>query len=261
MSAAARAIFQRQQQQQEEEARFRRIQEEQERKIREEEERLEAERRAIEEEKERKRKIKADKIEAQKAAGTYLTKAEKEKQKKLAMKLEAMKMAGLVSTSTGSSQSTGEATSTKIVYSKKKPSRGGVKEIEELPSILEPKLDETNIAKVVNDGDESSGDEIDDWEAADFSVVAAKIGEIARADIEVVEGADEDILEVEKRLEQEKLRQLGIERIKREEEARIKRLVTLYSTYNTSFIYVVYFILVRKKTDFKLRWKRLNVKL
>jgi hypothetical protein len=58
-----------------------------ERKSRAEEERRtreEAERQAIEAEKERKRKAKQDKIDAQKAAGTYMTKAEKEKAQKTA---------------------------------------------------------------------------------------------------------------------------------------------------------------------------------
>ncbi len=48
---------------------------------------------AIEDEKERKKKAKADKIQAEKAAGTYMTKAEKEKAKRLKERLEAMKQA------------------------------------------------------------------------------------------------------------------------------------------------------------------------
>ena len=52
--------------------------------------------------KERKRKLKQDKKEAQIAAGTYMTKAEKEKARKIQARLENMKAAGIQIPSVGS---------------------------------------------------------------------------------------------------------------------------------------------------------------
>lgn len=60
-----------------------------------EEERIAAEEKAKEDERERRRKAKLDKKEAQIAAGTFMTKAEKEKAKKQQARLDAMKAAGM----------------------------------------------------------------------------------------------------------------------------------------------------------------------
>ena len=96
----------RQQQLAEEEARLKKLREEEEIRIREEEEKEAAELKAIEDEKEKKRKAKQDKVEAQKAAGTYMTKAEKEKARKQKERLEAMKQSGyLVIPGAGTTQS------------------------------------------------------------------------------------------------------------------------------------------------------------
>ena len=75
----------------EENARIKALQDEEERKIREEEEKEKARLKAIEEEAYRKRKAKQDKKQAQKDAGTYKTKSEKEKDKKLRLRLEELK--------------------------------------------------------------------------------------------------------------------------------------------------------------------------
>jgi hypothetical protein len=151
-----------------------------------------------------------------------MTKAEKEKQKKLAMRLESMKAAGLISDKPVASSENGAeaAAPTKVVYTSKKKQnkqpKSGSKEEEQ------QRADADAETAKAGDGADKAGsdDEVEDWEAADFSVVAAKIGGIAVVD-EAAEA--EDILEIEKRKEQERLRQLGIERIKREEEARQKR--------------------------------------
>ena len=74
----------------EENNRIKAIQEEADRKIREEEEKEKARLKAIEEETERKRKAKQDKKQAQKDAGTYKTKSEKEKENKNKHKLEQL---------------------------------------------------------------------------------------------------------------------------------------------------------------------------
>lgn len=150
-----------------------------------------------------------------------MTKAEKEKQKKIAMRLESMRAAGLIADKPSASEEAAAAP-TKVVYASKKKqnkqNKAGTKEEEQKQE------DEVESAKGGALAEkEASDDEVDDWEAADFSAVAAKIGEIANADQAAAAEEAEDILEVEKRKEQERLRQLGIERIKREEEARQKR--------------------------------------
>jgi hypothetical protein len=94
LTAAGKAVLQRQQLLAEEEARLKKLQEEEEARIKAEEEAEAAREKAIEEEKEKKRKAKQDKVDAQKAAGTYMTKAEKEKAKKQKERLEAMKLSG-----------------------------------------------------------------------------------------------------------------------------------------------------------------------
>ncbi len=97
----------------EEEARVKKLQEEEEERIRLEEERAEAERLAIEEEKERRRKQKQDKVSAQKAAGTYMTKAEKERARKAQARLESLVASGMapvtLSTPAGEDKSAGSS--------------------------------------------------------------------------------------------------------------------------------------------------------
>jgi translation initiation factor 5B len=75
----------------EENARIKALQDEEDRKIREEEERILAEQKRIQEEKAQIAKAKQDKIEAQKKAGTYMTKAQKEKAKRNKEALEKLK--------------------------------------------------------------------------------------------------------------------------------------------------------------------------
>ena len=95
ISAAARAILQRRQAQEEEEARIKKLQDAEDERVRLEEEKIAAEEKAAAEEKERRRKAKLEKKEAQVAAGTFMTKAEKEKQKKIQARLDALKAAGV----------------------------------------------------------------------------------------------------------------------------------------------------------------------
>jgi translation initiation factor 5B len=79
-----------------EEIRIKALQDEEDRKIREEEEKEKARIEAIENEKQKKRKIKENKINSQKEAGTYKTKSQKENDKKLKLKLEAFKKSGIL---------------------------------------------------------------------------------------------------------------------------------------------------------------------
>jgi len=95
-SAMAKIILERKRLQEEEEERIRKVQEEEERKIKEYEERIAEIKKKEEEEKEKKRKVKQDKIQAQKLAGTYKTKSEKNRDKKKQLRLEQMKNHGFI---------------------------------------------------------------------------------------------------------------------------------------------------------------------
>jgi len=96
MNPMAKLALQRIKLVEEENARIKAIQEEEERKIKEEEDREAAKLKIIEDEKEKKRKSKQDKIQAQKIAGTYKTKTEKERIKKNKEKLELLIKGGNV---------------------------------------------------------------------------------------------------------------------------------------------------------------------
>lgn len=78
----------------EENARIKALQDEEDRKAREEEERILAEQKRIQDEKERIAKAKQDKIDEKKKAGTYMTKGQKEKAKKNREALEKLKRSG-----------------------------------------------------------------------------------------------------------------------------------------------------------------------
>ncbi len=79
----------------EENARIKALQEEEDRKVREEEEKILAEKKRIEDEANRKIKEKQDKIEQKKRDGTYMTKGQKEKAKKNREALEKLKRLGI----------------------------------------------------------------------------------------------------------------------------------------------------------------------
>lgn len=193
----------------------------------------------IAEEKERKKQKQREKIEKQKAEGTYMTKAQKKKAAENARRLEAMKAAGMVPT--------GEKKK-KPVYGKKKkapvvkeeepapvvevqPQEEPEEEVkEETPAVeekvvepeVEVKIEETKETPPPVD-DESSGDE---WDADSDSDDDGKFDALA-AKLEKVEAEmnddEEDLIEVEKRKEREKLRQLGIAAEKREREEAARR--------------------------------------
>ena len=217
----------------EEEARIKQLQEEEERKYQEQLAKEEAERKAIADEKDRKAKAKLAKVEAQKAAGTYLTKSEKEKQKKLQMKLEQMKAAGLVPVVNSSSSTTSGNVLPSELYKKKTDKKANEVKSNELNSeqIEETQVSPTDDIQVV--ATESVDDIEDDWEAAaekiDLKVVqlaeqlsATNVAALEESSDEE-EAEEEDMLAAERRRETEILKHLGEQRAIREEEARKKR--------------------------------------
>jgi translation initiation factor aIF-2/yIF-2 len=90
LNPMAKLALQRLQQVAEEDAKLKAEKDEEDRKIREEEEKIELEKKKKEELHALKKKKKEDKILAQKAAGTYMTKSQKEKAKKDKLKLDQM---------------------------------------------------------------------------------------------------------------------------------------------------------------------------
>ena len=82
----------------EQNAKIQAIKDEEERKIKEEQEREAAKLKIIEDEKERKKKLKQDKVQAQKLAGTYKTKSEKERIKRNKNKLELLMKGNTIQT-------------------------------------------------------------------------------------------------------------------------------------------------------------------
>ena len=217
LSAKGAAILARQQAKKDEEARIKAAQDAEEERIRKEEEEAEAETKRIEEEKEKKRKAKEAKIEAQKAAGTYMTKAQKEKAKKQQARLEAMQAAGMIPIAKEKKDESGDGkVSMASMYSsnKRKPSvpKKVETEVEEVTAPTAPtKEDEKEVNnKETNDEFDDFEDDVDDWENGldDF-----ELGD---------KGEEEDAALAAKLKEKERLKELGIEREKRAEQERIR---------------------------------------
>lgn len=263
ISATAQAILLQQQRVEAENARVRALQEEQDRIIREEEEREAAEEKAIEDEKERKRKAKQDKLTAQKQAGTYMTKAEKEKAKKSQARLDQMKASGLLDNVSAISSAGGNNEQTKIVYSSnnknKKKTVGGVEkstattveietEEEEESVVVEvaEKIVELSIAASVKEeiGDVKvvvaavvvEEEEDLDWENDDFEVnivvpvavkeAVGKVNHHLQQHVQYEEEEEEeevDLIALERQEKEARDKKLGLERRKRDEELRLKR--------------------------------------
>lgn len=213
------------------------------------EEAVEAEAKRLDDEEKLKKKLKqAEKIARQKKEGTYMTKAQKLKAKQTEQRLEAMRAAGMLppTNEVEEGDATTEAGDTslnnnnskpnRIVYEKKKPkdkkipkdSSGEtadaiIQEEEEEEVVAPPasivedeELEEaTEIAdKYPEENEESSGDEWDaesdddnDDKFSDLAQLVAKVG---------VADEDMDLIEVEKRKEQERLRVLGLKRAEQE---------------------------------------------
>jgi translation initiation factor 5B len=250
LSAAAKAALERQRIVAEEEERIRKIREEEEARIRKLEEEEAEKQRKIMEEKERKERLRKEKIEAQKAAGTYMTKTEKEKLRKQQEKLEAMKKAGMINVSAiDSAVSSGPAVTGAALYRNNKKKQQPKK-------IDDEKKSEEVDEDVKNDTIPTEDDKEDDWEAAadkldsislsntrDSIQSTAPVGVSATAvdddddwendevdlqqrkqEIQTQEILQaEDQIELDKRREQEQLKAAGIERQRREEENKRKR--------------------------------------
>jgi translation initiation factor 5B len=205
------------------------------------EEAAEAERNRLEEEeKQRKKQKQAEKIARQKQEGTYMTKAQKAKAKLVEQRLEAMRAAGMIPTAENGGNSDNAIKASKIVYDNKKKGKGGKNiseqnDMKSLPSVepsdakaietLDDVVDESKPPEIETDGavdegvnddtkDESSGDE---WDADSDDDADNQFSDLA-ARLEKVHADDEDVdlIELEKKKEQERLRLLGLKRAEQE---------------------------------------------
>lgn len=183
----------------------------------------EAERKRIQDEKDRKKQKQKEKIERQKREGTYMTKKQKQQQRLKEQRLEAMRAAGMLPTAAMELEDKRK----KPVYGNKKKNnynntkRKTEEEEEEEETKPEPKPEpepEPTPEPEPEPEAESSGDE---WDADSESDDDGKFDDL-QAKLEKVkienEDEDEDLIAAEKRKEQEKLRQLGLERERREAE-------------------------------------------
>jgi translation initiation factor 5B len=258
MSAQAKAILLHKQKIAEEEERLKKLREEEEERIRIEEEREAAERKRIQEEKDRKKKAKQEKVDAQKAAGTYKTKAEKEKLRKAQERLDALKAAGhlvIPDQPANKEESAAPEKGGALLYGarrkpqqQKKPTAGqeaqqqqkeeesseesesedeeDEEEEQKTVSVASPaKAVAPAVAAVAAPAPAPEEELIDDWDADDndweknLEKITLKIETRKEESAKDVE----DLIELERKQEQEKLRHQGLERQRRDEELRIKR--------------------------------------
>jgi len=216
VSAKGKLVAERLRKQREEEERIRALEEAERKRIADIEAAEEAERKRKEEEKQRKKQKEREKIERQKREGTYMTKAQKQKAKLAQQRLEAMKAAGMVPV-------------VQEDENKKKPVYGR-KSKKEREAELKKKREEEEERKRAEEAAKKAEEEesvVDDWEddVADnwddssneddderFSALDSKLKEVTLSD----DDGEEDLIVAEQRKEQERLRQLGLDREKRE---------------------------------------------
>ena len=237
--------------QQEEEARRQAEEEEERRRIAELEAKEAEEERRREEERQRKKQKQKEKIERQKREGTYMTKAQKAKARQAQERLEAMRAAGMLPPEGDTGEKRG-----RVVYDNRKRGKGDrgtsqhsssvgsesadnddeEEEPEEKADAQEEQKESvekepedskkvTDDEKEKDDDDDSGGDweakadsdSGDEWDADSVDSDDDKFGDLT-ARLKKVESENEDIdlIEIEKKKEEERLRKLGLERAKRE---------------------------------------------
>lgn len=184
----------------------------------------EEEQRRKEEEKALKKQRQKDKIDQQKKEGTYMTKKQKEKAKLAEARLEAMKAAGM---QVGS----GDGEKKKVVYDNRKKKKE--KKVETKPPPPEPEPEPMKEptppptpvpAQEVEEKDEweDSSSEGAAWDEMSNSSDQFTSLETKLAQVSVNYDDDEDLITKEKAVEQERLRSLGVEQKRREQENEAK---------------------------------------
>lgn len=248
VSARGKLVQERLRKQQEEAERIRAAEEAEQQRIAELERKEAEEERMKEEERERKRQKQKEKIERQKREGTYMTKKQKEKAKLAEQRLEAMRAAGMLPVE---GQEGNDAPQKKrVVYDnrKKGKSRGqqqdeddeqddddeenqGDPEVEEdvdtaLPEAVKEDVKLKSEEKATSEDDEDEWEKMDedkddddsgdDWDA-DSDSDDDKFADLdARLEKVTVEDEDVDLVELEKKKELERLKELGKKRAEQE---------------------------------------------
>ena len=237
-TAAGRMILEQRLAREAEEARIKAFEEEEEARIKAEEEADADAKKEAEDKKEKKRLANEAKIAEQKEAGTYMTKAQKEKAKANEARLEAMRTAGMIVGSGPTKTTEGDAPKSQAdLYAKPKRKTPAQleKERKEKEATEQAEKEATQAAAaaeaaaaayvdvdgvdsdIADDWDADSDD--DDWGANLDSLVDKLADKVEKHDIENCE----DTLDQDNKAEQEKLKKLGLERARKEEEQRIKR--------------------------------------
>ncbi|KAG7363184.1 translation initiation factor IF-2 [Nitzschia inconspicua] len=256
ISARGKLVQERLRKQQEEAERIRAAEEAERQRIAEIERQEAEEERKKQEERERKRLKQKEKIERQKREGTYMTKKQKEKAKLAEQRLEAMRAAGMLPTEGQEGYQAPEKK--RVVYDNRKKGKGRSQQQqddEEEDDAVEESREELKQgekgptqepeAAVVEEAKptEEQAEEEDDWEKEDddkkdeaesgdewdadsdsdddkFADLAARLEKVA------VENEDVDLVELEKKKEQERLKELGRKRAEQErlEEERMAKV-------------------------------------
>ena len=191
----------------------------------------------IQAEKDRKKQKQKEKIERQKKEGTYMTKAQKQKAALAQERLAAMRAAGMDVPDAG-------AKPKKPEYGKKKNKGGKQTEAKSEEEVVEPEKEEEKPEPVAEEKSEpvmeaekeepaekveEEEDAKDDWEDSDsgdewdadsnasdvkLDALEKRLKQVSVDDFD--DDEHEDLIDKEKRKEQERLRQLGIERAERD---------------------------------------------
>lgn len=138
-----------------------------------------------------KRKAKQEKIEAQKAAGTYMTKAQKEKAQKNQARIEAMRAAGMLSTvpaEKDEKESSAPKSSAAMFSKKKKKGQSNPNSSQSPSDTASPRANDTTVeapddwdaepdveSHDANDEPVKEAEIADEWDMVDEDEVTAKL--------------------------------------------------------------------------------------
>ncbi|OQR97320.1 eukaryotic translation initiation factor 5B [Achlya hypogyna] len=216
LSAAAKALQERQAALKAEQERLKAIQEEEERLEREAEARRLEEIRKKEEAAERKRLAKKAKVEAAKAEGTYMTKAQKLKAQRAQAALEAMKAQGLV---TVAAEEAADEEKKPVVYTNAKKSKKQPKKEEVVEEVkADDDVPDSWDADDTEEKAEAEAEAPDAWDDDEWDDSALLATIQQKVEETTLEDEVEDLAELDRLKEQQRLREQGIALAKRQAE-------------------------------------------
>mmetsp|Transcript_27128 Transcript_27128/g.78992 ORF Transcript_27128/g.78992 Transcript_27128/m.78992 type:complete len:1005 (-) Transcript_27128:141-3155(-) len=247
-SAKGRMIAERLAKQREEEERLRKIQEEEEARLKEEERKREEEARLVEEEKQRKKEKARLKLEEKKKAGTYKTKAQKEKERRDKERLEVMMAAGLIDEDASAAAKEAGEKKKKPIYGRKKKTQQQQQEQVQSPSSATEGSEEADAgtpepatptepaetapapaAEPAAAAEEEEDGGAEDWEDLAEDWEMSDVPDLGLGDLPPVKSAAEednpdlDLAEQERMEEEKRMRERSLVLKKRDDELRAKR--------------------------------------